>query len=183
MSLTILSPPATEPVSLSDAKAHLRVTHTAEDALIASLITAARDRIEAELGLAMIATGLRQIGFCAGYDGAVLQRGPVTALSAAARDDGAGGWTAVDLATLTTAFDGPTYRVSLNSPLLAPARLRLDYTAGFGTSASDVPPGLRQAILALLAQAYAARDTEPAASPLSLAAVEPWLAPFRRGRL
>lgn len=182
MSLTILSPPAMEPISLSDAKAHLRVTHTAEDALITALITAARARIEAELGLAMIATGLRQIDTTSS-DGVVLQRGPVTALTAAARDDGAGGWTTLDISTLTTAFDGRPSTVALKSPLLAPVRLRLDYSAGFGATAADVPPSLLQAILALVADAYAARDAEAPAVPPSLAAAEPWLAPFRRSRL
>ena len=40
MSLTILSPPAQEPVSLQEAKDHLRITHTDEDAVIGALIAA-----------------------------------------------------------------------------------------------------------------------------------------------
>lgn len=42
----IITPPATEPLSLSDAKAYLRVTHTAEDSLITSQIKSARQYCE-----------------------------------------------------------------------------------------------------------------------------------------
>lgn len=51
----ILTQPATEPVSLSDAKAHLAVTHSADDALIGSLVKAARRHVEHVTGLRLIA--------------------------------------------------------------------------------------------------------------------------------
>jgi uncharacterized phiE125 gp8 family phage protein len=50
-------PPATEPISLSEAKVHLRVTHGDDDAYISTLIKTARQGIEAQTGLGLISQG------------------------------------------------------------------------------------------------------------------------------
>lgn len=50
MNITTITPPTDEPITLDDAKAHLRITHTDEDALILLMITAARQQAEAITG-------------------------------------------------------------------------------------------------------------------------------------
>jgi uncharacterized phiE125 gp8 family phage protein len=46
MRLRLLTPPIAEPLTLDEAKAHLRVDGTEEDAYISALITAAREMVE-----------------------------------------------------------------------------------------------------------------------------------------
>jgi uncharacterized phiE125 gp8 family phage protein len=54
MSLQLLAPPAAEPVTLAEAKAHLKLDTSDEDALVAALITAARARAEWHTGRAFV---------------------------------------------------------------------------------------------------------------------------------
>ena len=49
--VVITAPPVTEPVLLADAKTACRVDQSLEDGWISGLITAARLRIETELGM------------------------------------------------------------------------------------------------------------------------------------
>jgi uncharacterized phiE125 gp8 family phage protein len=50
MSLTLITPPAVEPISLTEAKAHLRVDHSDDDAMIQLYIQAARSYVDGEDG-------------------------------------------------------------------------------------------------------------------------------------
>lgn len=54
MALVLTNGPSVEPVSVSEAKAHLRIDGAEEDVLLASLILTSRLHVEAALGLALI---------------------------------------------------------------------------------------------------------------------------------
>ena len=185
MTLTITTPPSGEPVSLADAKAFLRVTSDAEDGLISTLITAARTRIETELGLCMLTTGLRET-FDAVPDGPlVLARGPLVGVSAIAVADASGTFNALSAADYLPALGsrpGSIAPLNVIWPTPGPPLdgVGVDYTAGFGADPSDAPPPLVQAILRLVSHGHDHRS-EPDPAPTAL--IEPWLAPYRRVRL
>lgn len=55
--LTVTTPATVEPVTLAEAKAHLRLIHTDDDAMVSGLISAAREAVELRTGLALAAAG------------------------------------------------------------------------------------------------------------------------------
>lgn len=183
MTLTLLTPPLAEPVGLAQAKAHLRVTFDAEDALIAALIVAARERVEAELGLSLVETDWRETRdrWDLDEDGAAtLARGPLIAVDAVERVVVGGLFAPVGFAAERGSRPG---RVIVEAPpwsgLRSSGALVIDYRAGFGPAEADVPETLRQAVLALVAEAFERRGE----APVRLSVAEPWLAPWRRLRL
>lgn len=54
----VVTPPAVEPVTLTEVKSQTRVDFTTDDALLTSLITVARERVEGFLGYRLVATVL-----------------------------------------------------------------------------------------------------------------------------
>lgn len=158
--------PALEPVTLDEAKTHLRVEHTAEDALIAALIAVARERLEETTGRALITQGwqLRLPGWPA--DGLIrLPRPPALAVSSIAYQD-------VDGATQTlsaSAYDVVT-AAEPGCVVLTPTAswpgaslwpglpITVAYTCGYGATLASVPAPLRQAMLLLIGHLYAHRE-------------------------
>lgn len=56
MRFSIIQQPTLEPIELDEAKAHLRVEHTSEDAMINLMIEAARHHVEGETGRRLLPT-------------------------------------------------------------------------------------------------------------------------------
>lgn len=189
MTLQILVPPVAEPVTLNEAKAVLRVTDGAEDVLIQRLIRAARQRIEAALGLALIATTYRETldlwSDSLTPNGYIrLQRGALLSVVSIRVAGAEGQFSTVDPALYRARLDSrPGLLMPLGSGLPASAQpvcgIEITYRCGFGEGAQDVPEPLRQAVLALVAHSFEHRE----AADLPLALIEPWLAPYRRVRL
>jgi uncharacterized phiE125 gp8 family phage protein len=168
MSLILTTPPATEPVSLAEAKAQLRVTHTDDDVYISTLIVSARRRIEARTGLRLITQGWSQFMDCWPVGGMIaLGLTPVSAVSDVIVYGDTDAASTVDPAHyfLDAASHPPrvVFRQGRNpSPPGRPANgIEVRITAGFGLAAA-VPQDLKQAILLLVADGFAHRGDETA---------------------
>lgn len=188
MSMTMTAAPATEPVTLAEAKAHLRVDGEADDAYIASLIVTSRLQIEAALGLALVTQSWRlHLDEWPSDRPIELPMRPLAAIDAisVAVDNSS----TVTLSPSTYIVDGKASPPRIVFTSLPPepgwiARgIAIDFTAGFGTAPS-VPHDIRHALLLLVAHWYEHR--EPATrggTPAIPDAVSALLAPYRVVRL
>nr|CAD6610872.1 bacteriophage protein [Rhizobium sp. Khangiran2] len=59
MTYAQITPPIAEPLTLAEVRAHLRLDDTQEDALLSSLIATAREHLERETGLCLMAQAWR----------------------------------------------------------------------------------------------------------------------------
>jgi len=191
MSLVLTSGPATEPVTVAEAKAHLRVDGSAEDALIASLILTSRLHIEAALGLALVTQSWRLS--LDGWPPLRVVEVPIRPVFSVAevRVRNAAGDAAV--------LPAESYLADVASvpPRIAPgasgwpepgralAAIEIDLIAGFGATAEAVPAPIRQALLLLVAHWFEHRDPIEIGSQETRipAAVSELLMPYRIKRL
>ena len=184
-----LTPPAQEPVSLSEARTFLRLDQTAEDDLLGTLITAARLMVEATSGRLLVNQTWRIVIDHWPDSGEIrLPLSPVGSITAARVYDVLGVAQAVapTALQLDTAADPPLVRIVAEVPEVGRARgaIEIDVVAGFGATAAAVPALLRQAVLRLAARWFerrgdvVGRDAE--ALPPEIMAL---IAPFRRARL
>ena len=166
MALILTAAPAVEPVSLAEAKTFLRVGHSDEDRLIDELIAASRDQVERLTGLALITQSWREtldrwparrLSACG--QAMRLARRPLISMEALRVYDRSGAATLVDPAEYRVEPGEPGRLIAilpfvLPQPERPASGIEIDFTAGFGAGASDVPASLRDAILQLVAARY-----------------------------
>ena len=190
MALVMTGAPALEPVTVAEAKAHLRVDGSAEDALIASLILTSRLHIETALGLALITQSWRlQLDFWPDKRDVDLPLRPLQSVDEVRVLDAAGtpAIIAPSLYLIDVASAPPRLvrRTALPQPGQVARGIEIDLTAGYGAAADDVPAPLRQALLLLVAHWYEHRDPiEIGAEDMAIpSVVSELLAPFKVVRL
>ncbi len=191
MALKLLSGPALEPVSLREAKAHLRVDHADEDLAIAGFITSSRMQIEAVLDAALVRQQWRWTADSWPLNTVVEPAlRPLLSVDAVRVRDAGGVATVLDPADYHVgAAGGPVRIVPASGHWPTPGTRRggieIDFTVGFGASAGDVPDDLRQALLLLTAHWFEHR--EPAAAGAGTApvpdAISALIRPYRSVRL
>ena len=191
MALVLNTGPAIEPVSLADAKAHLRVDTDTEDVLIAGLVAAARIHVELATGRLLITQGWSVFPDAWPKDRAVtLPLAPLQSIDAVRLHGDGDEPVEADLgAFVADTVSHPARLVRRTAaPWPVPGRpalgIEIALTAGYGDAAADVPAPLVQAILLLAAHWFENREPvvfgEPATVPLAVAAL---LEPYRARRL
>ncbi|TAL39639.1 MAG: hypothetical protein EPN97_02120 [Alphaproteobacteria bacterium] len=160
------TPPAIEPLTLDEAKLHLRVTSTVDDALITSLIVTARQMCESFTGLALIERDYSLYLDAWDKQEITLPRPPLVSVGLVNIYDADGNPAAFDASNYTVSVAGMPGRIALNDGISPPQPGRLSdgieiqFTAGFGDAASDIPAPLVQGVKQLLAHLYERRGDE-----------------------
>jgi len=185
MSFLLLTPPALEPVALDEMRSFLRVDQTGEDEAIAALIAGARIHIEAQARRALITQSWRATLDGWPADGRLLLTpAPLQSLTAARVYDEDGSTRTADPQAFVLDRGGSSLAFmpwALPAPGRSALGIELDFVAGYGDTALDVPEPLRQAIRLLVAHWYenrglAAIGHEFAMLPQTVAAL---IAPYR----
>jgi uncharacterized phiE125 gp8 family phage protein len=165
---------AVEPVSVAEARQHLRIGHESEDALIAGLIRAARQEVEQTTATAMINQTWRLVlDDWPRQETVLLRRTPVREmLSVTIFDaDGAGSVLAPEHYQLDgTSAPARLHFAKRPPPGLALNGIEIDFAAGYGEAGTDVPDLLKRAMLMLVAHWYEFRgafgpDSQPVSVP------------------
>jgi uncharacterized phiE125 gp8 family phage protein len=185
MTYTLITPPVAEPLALADVKAHLRIDGEAEDDLLASLSVTAREHLERTTGLVLMRQGLRvyldQWPACGTVE---ITRGPVAAIDDIRIYDADGIEASLDLSGHVLDGGARPARLWLRNrpaPGQALNGIEIEFTAGFGDTAADVPDTLRRAMLLHVALMWEFRGVitqsqQPAAVPEGYdRLVAPWL--------
>lgn len=160
---SVTTPAAIEPLSLEDAKLHLRVDHDNEDLRIAVAIQAARSFVEAYTHRALISRTIetRFDGF-----GAImcLPWAPLVSVTSVSYIDSSGDLTVA----ATSLYDVDTFsepgRITLAysqtwpTPRAEPHSVRIIHVSGYGTAAENVDPLLLQAVYLMTSHFYETRE-------------------------
>jgi uncharacterized phiE125 gp8 family phage protein len=187
MSLTLITPPTSEPVSLAEARAHLRETGTEEDGLIAGYLLAAREFAETHTGRALMAQTWDQTEDALG-DGIRLRKTPVALVTSVQYldADGVEQMLASDQYRVVRRAAGetvivPAFGVVWPATQAVEGAVTVRYVAGYGTGPGVLPEAIRQAILLLVGHWFANREAVNAgAAPSELPmGVEALLFPHR----
>lgn len=186
MSVTLLTPPAIEPVSLEDAKAWLRVDTPDEDALIGGLIAAARGVVEQHARQCLVQQGWRVT--LAGWpmDGVIrLPLAPVKTVEHVRIKTSASSemLLSAEAYRLDAARGVLVLVAAPPQPGVPTGGIEIDITCGFGPAADDVPAPLRLAIRQLTARWYEHRGDGAGPDQTLPDDLAPLLAAYRAPRL
>lgn len=183
---TLIEPPATTPVSLDEAKQHLRVDHDDHDVLITSQIEAATQYLDGFVGI--LRRGLVTQTWAQEYTGFStcmrLPLAPVSAIDEITYTNAAGGAESLAPSEYETLSDEMGPYVSFNNiPSADSGRVKITFVAGYG-AAQNVPAPIKSAILLHVGSLYEMREREiVGASLVESTTYKTLLAPYRRWKI
>lgn len=172
-SLRLITEPAAEPVTVTEAKAHLVVEHSTDDSMIGVLITAARKHVEARTQRALVRQKWRIYldHFCDVID---LHKQPVLSIDSVNYVDGDGVNQVVGGAAspnnpsafysldLANGYVRKAYGATWPTPRYQAQSVWVDFWTGYASTVSSpntvVPADLRVAILLLIGHLYEHRE-------------------------
>jgi uncharacterized phiE125 gp8 family phage protein len=182
MHAILTAPPLVEPVSLAEAKAHLRLTTDDEDEALTRRIVAARKLVERRSGLALIAQSWSAFADDWPSSGTFhLPLWPVIEVAALKVHGEEGEAQEIDPAHYFCDLVSRPARLVLRPWRVwaKPGRIangvEIAFTAGFGASAGTVPGDLREAVLRMIAHWHEVRGDEASFdAPVIGALLQPW---------
>ncbi|WAP67960.1 phage head-tail connector protein [Jiella pelagia] len=175
-----------EPLALAEAKAWARIERDDEDGLIAGLISAGREAIERETGLALVARSFRLALDPVPPGGWVeATRRPLGEIESVTAYDVSGNPVVFTAAEAIAERPRGTECIRLSGAVIDAAAngVEIEFTAGFAEG--ECPADLILALKSIVAASYEARAlVEPGMQPaLRPALAERLLAPYRRVRV
>jgi uncharacterized phiE125 gp8 family phage protein len=178
MSLSLVTPPTVEPVTLTQFKQHARIDRDDEDAVINGYLTAARRHVEAILRRQLLSATWRLTLDAFPCGPIYLPRPPLVSVTSVKYVDSDG----VTQTLATGDYQVDTYRepaqvvaaygTAWPVARYQPNAVEVIYVAGYGTLPTDVPQPIRQAIQLLASHWYENREpvlTGTIATPLPMA--------------
>lgn len=185
MSSTLITAPAAEPLSLVEAKSHLRADGTDEDALISSLIAAAREQVQTVTRRALVTQtwSLKLDSFPALIE---VPRPPLITVASITYVDVGGDTQTLAASRYTVDADSepgrivPVYGDAWPATRSVPNAVTVQFDAGYG-AAADVPQPIKQAMLLLIGHWYEHREAVNVGNITNVMpmAVESLLFPYR----
>ncbi|KKN14047.1 hypothetical protein LCGC14_1000120 [marine sediment metagenome] len=163
MSISVIQSPGEEPVTISGAKQHLRVTVTDDDALIGNLVTAGQEYIEQTTGVALVSGTLLHSRNTLAIE-MELPRAPVASIESVVLVDQDSVETTVSSTVYELDSSDTPNKVILSADQSWPSvdlkrsgAVKIQFVAGYG-DAEDVPETLKAALKLLVGHWYENRE-------------------------
>lgn len=183
----VITPAETSIVTLAEAKAHLRITQTAEDDYVQGLITLAHSVIEERTRTTLIQSTLRSFYDCFPCGEFNLSYGPISSVTSISYTDTNEAKQSLDLVNLNVDTERTNARIQHKTTWPSTYQklnaVEVNFIAGYETAA-NIPQPLKQAALLLIGHFFENREMTQVAKLYTVPfTVEALLKPYTMVRI